>query len=144
MLKIGMHLKSSRTIYSHHGIYIGDGKVIHYSGLAEGLSFGRIEVTTLNEFSGTTGYEIIKHDNIKYSSHEIVKRAKSRLQEDAYHLLTNNCEHFANWCIEGNHNSKQAFVAKPFNKSKKSKIESSLEKKDKLEAFREQKLKIFF
>jgi hypothetical protein len=142
--KIGIHLKSSRKIYSHHGIYIGNGKVIHYSGLAEGLSFGRIEITTLDEFSGTTGYEIVKHENMKYSSNEIVNRAKSRLGEDAYHLITNNCEHFVNWCIEGNHDSEQAFISKPFNKGKKKEIETSLKNRDRVVEFRETRLKDFF
>lgn len=36
-----------------------------------------------------------------YSPEETVKRAKSRLQEKDYNLVTNNCEHFALWCKTG-------------------------------------------
>jgi Lecithin retinol acyltransferase len=30
-----------------------------------------------------------------------VRRARSRIGEDDYRLLTNNCEHFCNWCLCG-------------------------------------------
>jgi len=144
MLKIGAHLKSNRGIYSHHGIYIGNNEVIHYSGFVEIFKIGTIEKTTLAKFSGTTGYEIIKHTNQKYSSKEVVIRTKSRLGEDAYHLVTNNCEHFVNWCIEGNHFSEQALISKPFNKKMKDEIDFSLAEEKKLIEFREEKLKKFF
>ena len=36
-----------------------------------------------------------------YSPDETIERAKSRLGEDAYNLLTNNCEYFALWCKTG-------------------------------------------
>ncbi len=32
---------------------------------------------------------------------EVVRRARMRLGEDRYDLLTNNCEHFCEWCIRG-------------------------------------------
>jgi hypothetical protein len=32
---------------------------------------------------------------------EVVRRARLRLGEDRYDLLTNNCEHFCEWCIRG-------------------------------------------
>ena len=30
---IGSHLKVARLGYSHHGVYLGNGMVIHYAGL---------------------------------------------------------------------------------------------------------------
>ncbi|EFL5564207.1 hydrolase, partial [Escherichia coli] len=33
MIILGAHLSSDRPGYTHHGIYVGNGKVIHYSGL---------------------------------------------------------------------------------------------------------------
>lgn len=36
-----------------------------------------------------------------YSPEETIERARSRLQEDHYNLVTNNCEHFALWCKMG-------------------------------------------
>lgn len=32
-----------------------------------------------------------------YSARETTQRARSRIGEDRYHLLFNNCEHFAIW-----------------------------------------------
>ena len=42
-----------------------------------------------------------------YSSTETVERAKSRIGEDRYNLLFNNCEHFAIWCKTGIEESHQ-------------------------------------
>jgi len=36
-----------------------------------------------------------------FSPHETVTRAYSRLGEDKYNLIMNNCEHFAIWCKTG-------------------------------------------
>lgn len=36
-----------------------------------------------------------------YSAEETIERAKSRLGESNYSLVTNNCEHFALWCKTG-------------------------------------------
>ena len=34
---LAAHLVTPRTLYSHHGIYVGGGRVIHYSGITYGL-----------------------------------------------------------------------------------------------------------
>jgi hypothetical protein len=31
----------------------------------------------------------------------VICRARSRLGEDRYHLLDNNCEHLVEWCLHG-------------------------------------------
>jgi len=38
---------------------------------------------------------------------EVVRRARSRLGEDRYHVLRNNCEHFCEWCVRGQNRSYQ-------------------------------------
>lgn len=106
-LNIGSHLVSQRIGYRHHGIYVGKGNVVHYSGFADRMNTGRIEETTLEKFSAGSGYKVKNHDNRVYSSATIVKRARSRIGEDLYDLFSNNCEHFVNWCIEGDHKSTQ-------------------------------------
>ena len=42
-----------------------------------------------------------------HSPLEIVRRARSRIGENDYRLLTNNCEHFCNWCLNGVSHSAQ-------------------------------------
>jgi hypothetical protein len=46
---------------------------------------------------------------------EVVCRARSRLGENRYRLLTNNCEHFCEWCLRGSARSFQveAWLARP-------------------------------
>ncbi|MEX3916392.1 lecithin retinol acyltransferase family protein [Paraburkholderia sp. BR10872] len=36
-LSVGTHLATKRASYRHHGIYIGNGRVIHYAGLSRCL-----------------------------------------------------------------------------------------------------------
>lgn len=98
-IKAGDHLVTERLGYTHHGIYLGNNKVIHYSGLANGLRAGSVEITDLGTFSQGKRTYISHHSNRVFSHRQTVKRARSRLSEDKYNLLSNNCEHFVNWCI---------------------------------------------
>lgn len=40
--------------------------------------------------------QIVAHERSPYLPEEIVRRARSRIGENDYRLLTNNCEHFCN------------------------------------------------
>lgn len=107
-LKAGDHIYSPRTGYDHHGIYIGDDKVIHYSGLSNGISKGGICETTLFDFSGDKQQVgVIAHSNAAYLPQDIVQRAIKKIGENDYNVVTNNCEHFTNWCVTGVKESKQ-------------------------------------
>ncbi len=103
----GEHLIVDKGLYTHHGIGIGNGLVIHYSGLADGLESGPICEVSLEEFSGGDEIRVKSHPNRKYSASQAIKRAKSRLGEEAYFVFGNNCEHFVEWCIEGKYQSDQ-------------------------------------
>ena len=46
-------------------------------------------------------------DSRRFGGEEVVLRARSRLGETAYNLITNNCEHFCEWCVHGQHQSYQ-------------------------------------
>ncbi|WP_019672855.1 lecithin retinol acyltransferase family protein [Psychrobacter lutiphocae] len=109
-LKVGTHIKVNRLGYTHHGIYIGDGQVVHYSGFSEMFKKGEIALTTLDDFLGNQErFYIVEYSSseVVYSPDEIVERALSRVGEDDYNLMFNNCEHFACWCVTGKHKSKQ-------------------------------------
>lgn len=106
----GSHLKVSRGLYSHHGIYVGNDNVVHYSGLANGLNKGKIKLVSLKEFMGqATELKYVKYDTTiqTYDKDDICERALSRLNENKYNILFNNCEHFACWCVTGKQESKQ-------------------------------------
>jgi hypothetical protein len=103
----GTHLVTSRRGYTHHGIYVGHGMVVHYAGLSRFLQSGPIEEVTISQFSMGRPVRIIGYRESTYSPQEIVLRARSRLGENKYHVLRNNCEHFCSWCISGRSCSKQ-------------------------------------
>ena len=92
-----------RGLYKHYGIDCGDGTVIHYRKPSE-----TIERTSLETFSqGKPIYKAEYSNGFGYIPDVVVERAKSRLGENDYNLLFNNCEHFANWCKTGISDSKQ-------------------------------------
>ena len=107
----GKHLviKKAAGSYTHHGLGLGDDRVIHYSGLVDDLvSAGVVEEISLEDFS--KGKEIIVkgHDGRKFDPDEAIIRAHLRLGEVQYHVLHNNCEHLVEWCINGKHFSQQS------------------------------------
>ena len=90
-------------LYKHYGIDCGDGTVIHYRKPSE-----TIEQTSLATFSrGNPVYVAEYSEGFGYIPDVVVERAKSRLGEQDYNLLFNNCEHFASWCKTGINDSKQ-------------------------------------
>lgn len=108
---LGAHLSTPRSAYTHHGLYIGNGEVIHYSGLADGFSAGPVENVNLSEFQKSggenKGYKIIAHPNASYAPQAIIENAYKRLNEKDYNLLWNNCEHFVHDCVYGQGKSQQ-------------------------------------
>src|SRR5258707_3386998 len=106
-LTLGTHLVTSRRGYTHHGIYVGRGMVVHYAGLSRLLRSGPVEEVTMAQFSMGWPVGIVRDRESTYSPQEIVLRARSRLGENRYSVLRNNCEHFCNWCISGRSRSIQ-------------------------------------
>jgi NC domain. len=97
---LAAHLVTPRTVYSHHGIYVGGGRVIHYAGLANGFWRGPVEEISLERFARGRGIRI-RPGASRFDSRKAVERARSRLGERRYRLLTNNCEHFCAWVLRG-------------------------------------------
>lgn len=97
------------TGFWHHGILCPDGSVIHYSGMngVKTLHNASIMRTSLSEFDGASGravhtvtYDAAEHARV-YAHADVVRRAESRLGHSRYHLLFENCESFARWCVVG-------------------------------------------
>ena len=135
--KIGDHVFVDRSVfgvklYEHHGIYVGDDMVVHYNGLARGIVFekscfeeilsnvvpldkrniAKVEMTSLEEFASGDTWQIKEHANAPFSGQDIALCAKARVGEQKYNLLINNCEHFCNECVFGEHVSEQVENAK--------------------------------
>ena len=95
------HLFVRRGVYTHHAIYVGGGRVIHYSSIPDGEL--HIQFATLEEFSEGKDICRLGEDKspLKYSREEAVWRARERLGEKKYDLISNNCECFVRWCRSG-------------------------------------------
>jgi hypothetical protein len=99
-IALASHLVTPRTGYQHHGLYTGNGYVIHLT------SDNVIEEIPLETFTQGNGYAIQKYHST-FNQNQIVQRARSRLGAEDYSLLFNNCEHFVTWCIHDRPSSKQ-------------------------------------
>lgn len=133
---VGVVRKKALNMYEHYAVYLGDGKVVHYSGIGSDyscqicvredtlanflkeddnyfvlyfdksfISPKKIQVkTSFNMNNVSLDYQLClkRGDKHKvYSPRETVERALSRVGENKYNLLINNCEHFAIWCKTG-------------------------------------------
>lgn len=104
-----LYIKKASGTYTHHGLGLGDDRVIHYSGLADDFTIdGVIEEVSLDEFSQGKEIHIKPHSSRKHNEETSIIRAGLRMGEAKYHVLYNNCEHFVEWCISGRHKSDQS------------------------------------
>ena len=96
------HLEVPRRhgLFMHHGIDLGDGSVAHY------LEGEQILRSPLEEFCLGETPRVISYEEADPSG-QTLRRAMSRIGEQRYNLLFNNCEHFAVWCKTGQHRSGQ-------------------------------------
>jgi hypothetical protein len=104
---LGAHMVTPRRGYTHHGIYVGQGRVVQYGGLSLGLRRGPVEEVPLSRFALGRPICLRLEESFWFDRDEVVRRARLRLGENRYNLLTNNCEHFCEWCLRGEHRSYQ-------------------------------------
>jgi len=104
---LGAHLVTPRFAYAHHGVYVGDGRVVHYVAFAKHWRRGPVEETSLARFA--YGHRVwVRPARVRgVQSGEIVRRARSRIGENRYGFFGNNCEHLSEWCVNGEHRSQQ-------------------------------------
>ncbi|WP_242798693.1 lecithin retinol acyltransferase family protein [Aeromonas hydrophila] len=108
----GDHLVVSRGLFTHHGLYLGGQQVIHYGGgLSSKEQADGVGIVSLAAFADGRQVTVHRHDAPAYDPETRLARAYSRLGECQYHPVTNNCEHFVNWCIEGEAHSPQVSAA---------------------------------
>lgn len=105
-LAAGTELIVDRLAYRHHGIYLGDGLVIHYAGRTR-YQHGLIETIPLQHFAGRRRVHLGRVPSEALQGEAVVRRARSRLGECHYDIFRNNCEHFCSWCHVGEDRSEQ-------------------------------------
>ena len=101
----------------HYGIYVSDDEVIQF-GLAPNrrvlLQDSQVQVlaSDIDTFLAGGFLEVCQFDKKERKKHrkpqQIVDYARSKLGMRGYNILYNNCEHFANECVSGEHISRQA------------------------------------
>lgn len=131
----GDHIRVMRIggLYAHHGVYISDDEVIHFTGQDDDsiLDWSKCEVikTDLQTFlkGGTVEVKEYTDEEFQdlYSPEQIVIYARSCIGDKGYNLAFNNCEHFANVCTLGRFRSQQVervLMGKMPNEEDKSKM----------------------
>ncbi len=100
----------------HYGIYVNDEEVIQF-GASPALGVKPVEdiavlCTGIDAFLQGEFLEVASFNKRerrrKHSADKVVKIARMRIGEKGYHILQNNCEHFAYECVFGVHKSEQA------------------------------------
>lgn len=112
----GDHIRVNRSgIYNHHGIYVSDEEVIHFTGQEDDsvLDWSKCEVISTNLATflkdGSVEVKIYTDDELQdlYPVESIISYARACLGDRGYNLVFNNCEHFANVCTLGRFRSRQ-------------------------------------
>ncbi len=105
-----IYVKRRGLLYSHHGIYVGNGKVVHYTGAEKEKKDPLVINTTIEGF--LKGGRLRRHDYRKRLSYsETLTLIKKHISENSYSLPFNNCEHFATYCATGKKKSRQVHRA---------------------------------
>lgn len=122
-LRPGDHIYSKRYLglYIHHGIYMGHGRVIHFSGTLP--ADARIKEVSLEEFSGWQAWRLrkaqwgvspwmawLKMAGTAFVEKSdppdvVMERARKLLNQDppvTFSLFERNCEGFVYYCKTGN------------------------------------------
>jgi hypothetical protein len=110
-------IEIQRDIYSHWAVYVGDGDIIHLLDFPDGKA--QVVCQELKEIA--EGYVCRVNNLVKAAQRrqlvpksvsDILKSAYEKLNDVFdYHLINNNCEHFATHCRYGSRFSEQALAA---------------------------------
>ena len=109
--ELGAHLITPWFGFAHHGIYVGNGRVIQYGALMFNLIRKPVEEVSMARFANGRAVFVVQHGECCLGAAEVVLRARSRLGERRYRLFSNNCEHFVEWCLHDVGRSFQAETA---------------------------------
>jgi hypothetical protein len=105
---------------THHGVYVGGGRVVHWDSgvrgrvglfaLICGPTKARIRETSLARFASGNRPRVRRY-RLSLDGETVAARAQARVGERGYDLFVNNCEQLATWCKTGRHSSRQVHAA---------------------------------
>jgi hypothetical protein len=110
----GAHVVTPWMGFAHHGIHVGEDKIVHYGALVYDIIRRPVEEVTVERFCAGRPLFLVEHAETVFDAAEVVRRARSRIGENRYRLMSMNCEHFAEWCLHGEHRSFQVDSALDF------------------------------
>ena len=108
----GDHVYVRRHGYNHHGVEVNGGEVIHFTGTPGNKRGAMIRRTTMADFTGPSGKLCYRRYGQQLPADLAVERAESKVGQSGYNLFSNNCEHFATWCVHDRTSSAQVDGAK--------------------------------
>jgi Lecithin retinol acyltransferase len=110
----GDHLHVRRLgLYFHHGIYVGDDRVIQFGSVSVVNKHGVTDAVSLQDFEGGGTARVVRHGYGSWftgwhppadESWKIIQRAEFLLKLQPrlqYNLIGHNCEIIANMCVSG-------------------------------------------
>ena len=106
----GDHIKARRAggLYTHHGIDMGDGTVVHFSGDPLHTRDASVCRVSMEDFLQGDPPIVVEHNETVLHPDQTVRLAESMIGGRHYHPITNNCEHFTTYCKTGRKDSAQA------------------------------------
>jgi hypothetical protein len=109
IMAVGDHIKVRRLggLYTHHGIDLGDGDVVHLSGEPLHRKSARVCRVTMEAFLKGEKALVVRHRGKVRDPEDVVATALEHLGEAGYDVWNNNCEHFAWFCKTGHKKSPQ-------------------------------------
>lgn len=108
MYALGDHLYFAGAFHIpslyHHGVYVGNNQVAHFYGTSKKYD-AQVRVVPVAEFETLAQKESqlvrVLTTQRRLPPEQIKTRALSQVGKVGYNLITNNCEHFVNWCVQG-------------------------------------------
>jgi kelch-like protein 24/35 len=109
-------IEIQRDIYAHWAVYVGDGEIIHLLDFPDGKA--QVVCQKLKEIAEGCVCRVNnlvkaaqRRQLVPKSVNDILKSAYEKLNDVFdYHLINNNCEHFATHCRYGSRFSEQALA----------------------------------
>jgi hypothetical protein len=101
-----IYVRRKELLYSHHGIYAGEGTVIHFKGTVKEKKDPIVIITDIGNFLNNGKLRRRNYKN-RLPPAETLRVAKDHLSKKGYSLTFNNCEHFATYCVTGKKRSRQ-------------------------------------
>lgn len=105
--KEGDILRVKRVLYSHFGVYVGNGQVVHFSAGNNGELNPRkakIILTSLQYFENGGQSKCCNRNTCERDTRKNIAQRALKLvgtKFGGYNIVTNNCEHFARFCENG-------------------------------------------